>query len=509
MILNPKKLKEDTTLKSDVCIVGAGAAGIALAKELASEKIKVNLIETGGLSFETESQQLAIGKSEGDVLPAENHYLFSSRLRYVGGSTNHWAGYLRPLDSMDFEKRDWIPHSGWPFGIQTLQPYYEKALTYFGVQSFLYSSKLRRQHSRQNLLNESKLFVTRYFHIAKKLRFLKEYLPFLKRSPHLSLVLNTTAVAIHLKKESQTVEKIEARASFQKNNAGKTFFKAKYFILTAGGIENARLLLLSDQQQKQGLGNQHDRVGRFFMEHPHLPGGRLFINHQSSLLRYYRRHKQKQMKHFVSASLCPSERAMREHRLLNLNIQLVSRFIRLENGRSVDRSRALNRQKGYPLLRAADKKFAYAYLKVRAEQIPNPESRIVLSKQKDPLGFRIAHLKWKLQKQDFLSIQKNLELLAKEIGMYGIGRAQLNVKASEDWPKLTYGGSHHMGTTRMHQNPREGVVDEDLKLHYHPNLFILGSSVFPTGGGVNPTFTILALAVRLGEHIKRRNYLKY
>ena len=497
MIIDGRELPNGTTVESDICIVGAGAAGISLALEMASAKCKITLLESGGLTPQMEAQKLAIGESSGTVLPQGNHYLYSSRLRYFGGSTNHWAGYTRPLDPLDLEKRDWIAHSGWPFLFSELSDGYQKAASYLGVRSFDHPSSLEKKLRKKSILQQSELFTTKYFHIAPKLRFREYYLPHFRKHKNSTLVLNTTAVEILSEKEEKKVGKIKT-FTLDKN---KIFFKARYFVLAAGGIENPRLLLLSHNERKRGLGNQNDLVGRFFMEHPHLPAGRLFMKREIHLLKHYKRHKNKNFDHFISGTLCPTETILRKYRLLNLNIQLVRRFVRIKNGKLVNHSSDLGGDP-YPLLTSEHEQRAYVHLKVRAEQSPNPESRVTLSREKDELGCPKAQLKWLLRDQDLISIQKNLELLGRELGSYGLGRVQTYLDHKKTWPRFTYGGSHHMGTTRMHKNPREGVVDSNLKLHGCGNLFILGSSVFPTGGGVNPTLTIIALASRLAKHLK-------
>ena len=513
MIINGEELAVGSTTQADICIIGAGAAGITLTAELSSSNLKILLIESGDLSPEMNTQRLAIGESSGDILPKGNHYLYASRLRYFGGSTNHWAGYTRPFDRIDFEKRDWISYSGWPFSLDELKFGYQKTIKHLGIHPFVYPKSLERQFNAQNLFEHGQtesykiktkkskedehLFTTRRFHIAKKVRLGKYYVQKFKMNKRITVVLNSTVVELRRNQENQYIESIRALTL----NKRELFFKARYFILSAGGIENPRLLLLSNQIQKHGLGNQNDLVGRFFMEHPHLPAGRAFIYHRAKSLQYYRKHYNAHLRHFISGVLCPTEKTMREHRLLNMNIQLVDQFVRLKNGKIINESEALQ-QDAYPLLTKENQRGVYAYLKIRAEQSPNPRSRLTLSRKKDALGYPRAKLRWILNPNDFTSIQKNLILLGRELGRCQLGRLQIDLHDQENWPNFTYGGSHHMGTTRMDNNPQEGVVDEQLKLHGYHNLFILGSSVFPTGSGVNPTLTIMALAVRLAKYLK-------
>ena len=504
MIINSTNLEDHTILQADIGIIGGGAAGITLALELSKqENLNICLLESGGLEFDSKIQKLYDEENEGTLLNNESHYLYQSRQRFLGGSTNHWAGYLRPLEPIDFKKRDWLAFSGWPFRFKELKPYYQRALTYFGISGFndlpetpkSSSFNSKKKYNSENLMTDSSLFTTKYFHVAKKLRFNRHFRRKLKNKHNLKLILNMNAVEIHPAEETSSIEQIKAVSLTKK----ELRLKAKYFVIAAGGIENARLLLYS---KEVGLRHLNDLTGRFFMEHPHIPAGTLFLTQKRHLLSLYARHYQKKLNHFASAALFPTEKAMRENYLLNMNIQLVKKFVRIEKGSIKDHSKDLGDQR-YPLLHKKYRNFSYAYLKVRTEQSPNLESRVVLSTSKNSLGYPKSHLKWYLTNQDKESVRKNLLLLAKEFGRLGLGRLKSSMEDLKGgWPDFTYGGSHHLGTTRMSLNPKKGVVDSNLKFQGYQNLFILGSSVFPTGGGVNPTFTILALTIRLADLIK-------
>ena len=136
------------------------------------------------------------------------------------------------------------------------------------------------------------------------------------------------------------------------------------------------------------------------------------------------------------------------------------------------------------------------------EQAPNPASRVRLIEQRDALGMPRVQLEWRLSGLDKRSIRRAHELLARELGRAGLGRLQLMLSEDEHrWPPELGGGRHHMGTTRMHRDPARGVVDPDCRVHGVGNLYVAGSSVFPTVGAANPTLTIVALALRLADHL--------
>ncbi len=139
----------------------------------------------------------------------------------------------------------------------------------------------------------------------------------------------------------------------------------------------------------------------------------------------------------------------------------------------------------------------------RSEQVPNPESRVTLSDELDAFGVPRARLDWRLTEQDVDTIRRGQMFLAAELARAGLGRMQLPEEEGFGWDQYVLGGHHHMGTTRMALDPRKGVVDADCRVHGIENLYLAGSSVFPTGGFANPTLTLVALAARLADHVRR------
>ena len=501
MILDAKFINTNTIYDADICIIGAGAAGITLALEFKKTPLKIILLESGNLKSDPDTQKLYHGENTGDLINSYQQYLYISRLRYFGGSTNHWAGFCRPLDAIDFEKRSWIPYSGWPITKEQLDPYYKRATSYLGIKNF--------QSDQPSFMKDSKIFIGKEFHIASKLRFGQYYLKDLQRSSNIQLILNANVSHIRLNQEATYVNTIEVQ-SLLKNIF---FVKAKQYILASGGIENARLLLLSNDVCKNGIGNSHDLVGRFFMEHPHVPvGGIFFFNDFSNLYRY-QRHYRFLFRHDIAETLCLSDEAMRHFKILNINIQLLRRFLRLQDGHLIDQSSELvdPNESSFPLQESEYLDFSkniesnsqrYVFLKARIEQVPNPDSRVTLSTKKDILNLPKTSLDWKVSNIDKESLVHTIKLLGQELGGFNLGRLNVNIDTNIEWPKLTYPGSHHIGTTRMSSNIKEGVVNANCRVHDIANLYISGSSVFPTGGAVNPTFTIIAMAIRLADFLK-------
>jgi choline dehydrogenase-like flavoprotein len=321
---------------------------------------------------------------------------------------------------------------------------------------------------------------------------------------------------------------------------GRFDVSAKLFILALGGIDTPRLLLLSNRHQSCGLGNQNDLVGRFFMEHLHFWSGFYLPNRPDTYAEtaLYRIHKAKSVS--IMGKLTLSEDTSRREKLANYCVSLLPRVLSdsmpahahqsegvkslrvlraaMSDGHLPDdfsghwknmvadfggvataaRKKAL---RGWERLLHKQKKNIVYQLDQMTEQIPNPASRITLSNERDALGRKRVRLDWKLSPLDIHSVIRAQEILDEEVRAAGLGSLRIDLKDENNLPEIV-GGWHHMGTTRMHADPRKGVVDEDCRVHDMSNLFIAGPSVFPTGGYANPVLTIVALAARLADHIK-------
>jgi choline dehydrogenase-like flavoprotein len=354
-----------------------------------------------------------------------------------------------------------------------------------------------------------------------RMRFGTFYRDGLKGASNISVYLYANVTSINRHPDNDLIQDVTVKAL-----AGHGIgVRAKYFILATGGIENARLLLLSNQIQKAGIGNQHDLVGRFFMEHIWYPSGIILPANQSAepaASDFYGERQVNEEKVEVQCSLALPENVVRREKVpgFRAGIDVQKTF---RHSESVVSLRALYnsvRQFEYPedftthvlnIIRdpgsvlghlvSDDGPFVYR-LNNFLEQVPNPESRIVLSQEKDVLGLNKAAIHWQLSEIDKEGLRKAQNQIAAEVGRSGFGRMRIELPDEEDvLLKGAIGGAHHMGTTRMHVDPRSGVVDANCRIHGVRNLFVAGSSVFPTGGFANPTLTIVALAIKLADHV--------
>lgn len=521
------------TIETDLCIVGAGAAGITLASELQSSGIDVCLLESGGFTPDEETQSLYDLTSTG--YPVRPNFM--SRARYFGGSCNLWAGRNMRMSPIDFEVRGWVPNSGWPLSYQELSPFYDRAEQILGVPSHL---RFASVGATSGLVDrERALFEAGDLQPAvalwgtKPMRFARVFGPALRRSRNLEVYLNANVTEIVPTEDGGRIDSVSVRTL-----GGRSYSaRASIYVLASGGLENARLLLVSRRRHQEGVANDHDVVGRYFLEHPRALFGSIAVN-GGVRIPYLSGIPLPDGK--VQFGVALSERSQREACLLNAYVSLepaMSASAAKNYGRSMTvakmfvlrgyqhsgvvarTGRANVRELIYMLTPKEVMPHwmyrSYAFLKRHArsrlsgghltvvnycEQVPDPASRVTLSSEKDAFGMEKLRLDWRIGDAERRTIVQLHELLARRVEQVALGRMELRAR---DGTEMQFtDASHHMGTTRMHDDPRRGVVDRNCRVHRQSNLFVAGSSVFATGGHANPTLTIVALALRLSDHVK-------
>jgi choline dehydrogenase-like flavoprotein len=507
MHVDARTLENHSTIEGDVCVVGSGAAGISFALDWAQTRSKVILLEGGGFAYDDKVQDLYAGKSTGQrYFP-----LKSARLHYFGGTTGHWSGYCSDFDPIDFEKREWIPHSGWPIRREDLDPYYPGAHTNLdlGPYNFKTSYWQSLDKSLKSILPNEDVVWNKMWQFSPPSRFGKKYKQKIvdSRNIHLYTYANVTNITV----DAQGKHVVSVTV---KNHAGKEHtVKAKNFVLACCAIQNARILLSSNKQITPGLGNERGNVGRFFMEHLEIKSGELWLTKPDSLKLY-------EINFGVTkarAELAISASEQRKHKILNGTCSLTPLEIAKHQKPIIDLWTEEDPRKSLDSLSAGfdDKNIppvnpkGQAYeMFTRIEQAPNPDSRITLDMEVDALGMPRAKLHWILTPAEKRSIRQIHEIVGQELGAHGIGRVRLmeylRDEKDDSWPSFTGGGWHHMGTTRMSEDPKDGVVDANCKVHSIDNLYVAGSSCFTTAGAVNPTLTLVALTLRLSDHLKKK-----
>jgi choline dehydrogenase-like flavoprotein len=506
MHVDARNSENNTQIEGDVCIIGAGAAGISIALEWINTPYKVILLEGGGFSYDDRVQELYSGKTTG-----QRYYpLKACRLHYFGGTTGHWAGFCSTLDPIDFKKRDWVPESGWPVSREDLDPYYERAQRNLDLGPYNYSLPFwQKSHPLyQPLLPDEKVIWNKIWQFSPPTRFGEKYHNPIVNAKNIHLYTYANVTDITSTENTSHVEKVTV-----KNYAGKQHsVKAKVFILACCAIQNARLLLASNKQNPKGLANDNDLVGRNFMEHIEINSGELWLEKPNPLHLYHLDFGITK----VRSELAVTEKQQVKNRILNGTISLTplsaakrtKPMIELFNSDDPRKSMQNVQDGDKADNKSASEKNRSYELFTRIEQAPNPDSRVTLERERDSLGMPRATLHWVLTPLEKRSIRIIHELLGQQVGAAGIARVKMLdylVDSNDNsWPSFTGGGWHHMGTTRMNQDAKKGVVDANCKVHGIDNLYIAGSSCFATAGAVNPTLTLTALSLRLSDHLKEQ-----
>lgn len=506
MHIDARNLDNNSIIEGDLCIVGAGAAGLSMALDLEKAPFKIILLEGGGLEYEDRVQELYRGKTTGQkYFPIK-----STRLHYFGGTTGHWGGFCSLLDPIDFTKRDWVNDSGWPITLDDLIPFYKKGHELLDLGLFEYNADywLKEYSSFESLPLDQKVVWNKVWRFSPPTRYNKKYKEAVFNSTNIHLYTYANAVSITANDEVNSVKEITV-----KNYAGKTHtVRAKRYVLACNAIQNARILLASNQQAKNGLGNDNDIVGRYFMEHIEMKSAELWLN-KPNHLKFYVHNPRARVELAISAE------KQKEHGILNGTSSLTSLafarrlkpFIETwsEEDPRVSKKRmneAFTKPEGKEIDKMIQTQGNNAFeMYTRIEQAPNPDCRVTLDTERDELDMPRGQLHWVLSSMEKRSIRKMYEIIGQQVGLAGIGRIKLleflEDEKDESWPSFTGGGWHHMGTTRMCEDPKKGVVDANCKVHGISNLYIAGSSCYPTGGAINPTLSLVALSLRLADHL--------
>ncbi len=508
-----------------VCIIGGGASGLTVAADLADKQIPVCVLESEGMARVPRASDLGSGESTG--LPYAP--LATSRLRGYGGSTQvfGWGGLCKPLDEQDFSARPWVRHSGWPFARAHLMPYYLRARKTLGLGDVTGLSKREPVFERRSkTISSDNVELCRNYRLGSHLK------AELERSNSVQIFLHATVLYLQFDQEKQNV----VSAVIDRGDERPLRIHADMFVLAAGGLENARLLLLSNCP-----GSERGLVGGFFMDHPRFTVGTLVPADRkvrSVLLAFDRvrvaRRQRLEMvtgltsgrRFIVKGLTLPFELQERE-RLLNHRAWLEPCYIGQDAGKlkSLRESLLAYREQALSGDGMSRSQFLGRNLKdfnwtrlmhlmrplslVRSfrmhhivEPEPDPASRITLSEERDRFGLRKINMRWALAAATFDSLRRTVGIFETEFRQTGLAKLET---APEEWealgqPMWTW---HHMGTTRMHAEARHGVVDPQCRVHGVNNLFVAGSSIFPTAGNDTPTFTVVALAHRLADHLQK------
>ena len=478
-LVSPSGEQHGKIERTQVCVFGSGPAGMTLAHSLATQGIDVILIEAGGQYYDPASQDFYRGRVVGDPY----FDLSECRLRMFGGTSNHWAGWCRPFEESELSENPNLSITGWPISLKDLAPFQTEASEILEVpndfQDIEFGPDLRH-------------FMIQF---SPPVLFGEKYADFVASSKRLRAYLNSTLIGMSL--ENNSVRNASIRSHAEGEDTFDWQVEADYYVLCLGGIENSRMLLWINEENRRGLVENHDFIGRFWMEHPRATLGDMLLSEKAlPLVR----------DGFVNFALTTAA-----HNSLGLAQARFSAF-ELGHGRSkqllADLLCTAPETSKYYLSLLFDKNLhCGAGFYSEWEQLPRYDNRVALDEETDQYGVPRPVLYWTRSDFDRKTITEATKLLASQFAELDLGRIRVEEWVADDEAipeQVQPGGYHHMGGTRMSTDKTHGVVDPDLKVHGSDNLFIGGSSVFPTGGIANPTFTIVQLSLRLGEHLVQK-----
>lgn len=530
MLTDARSLPDGTRREVDVCVIGAGAAGITLAMELMGSGLSVALLESGGTEPDDATQDLAAGESVGQPLETLDSpvRLDQTRLRYLGGTTNHWAGFCRPLRPIDFEVRPGLRRSGWPIAHDDLLPYWDRATEWVRITDSDFRVETWEQRLGLPAPTIGNERVEAFpFQLTFPMLFGLVYRADLEASDEVEVLLHCNAVNLATD-DGRRVRTVEARTL----NGSSIDVVAPAVVLATGGIENARILLASTDADPAGLGNATDQVGRHFAEHLQVYAGFGVANGGPDDLAgllggevTIESGRHAGNRHGAKFALGLTDDHLRNEGTTGVEVQML--IGDLESGTPLEEEGRIDSGAVAALIgHEAETPEGIVYLQALAEQELDPDSRVRLGSETDALGMRRVELDWRYSADDRARALDGLRVIADAAGEAGWGRLQLipggvHADALDNLVRDQYitvysatpsetdvdgfpvgVGFHHMCTTRMSDDPAEGVVDADCRMHEVDNLWVAGSSVFATPGVATPTYTIVALAVRLADHLK-------
>jgi len=496
MITDILELGELATLRGQVVVIGSGIAGAEVATYLARHGRDVVLLESGREQFDPQIQALNdvtfLGKRHREMNPDSYYHRYLppalrgvSRVRQFGGTSNVWTGKWKYLQPIDFAGRSWVPNSGWPIRYEDLLTHYRSAAKDYGFGDLEAEAQRPAIVTLRERIAANGLKMSSFYWEKTPTRTAKRFGDEMRRSPNLRVILGATVHELRLDESHQRVTAVACRSLEGRD----LVVEGDTVVLATGAFEAARMLLASNRQLPNGIGNAHDRVGRFYTDHPKHHTGTL---RPGALTRQYAPELQYAPKPRFCICFALDDATQQQHELLEHVLYLKPIY-----EKPLDRLNRVVRRR--PLCRDENGAVAAYKVKFVTEQVPQPSSRLKLGRDRDALGQHKLEVDWCFTDQDHRSMAKTLELLTQRFAEAGLGTFDFG----DDSPTIENmtDAAHQMGTTRMATSPDAGVVDTDCRVFGTDNLYIASSAVFPTGPSYSPTFTILALARRLGAHL--------
>jgi len=513
------------SVTAEIAVVGTGACGMVMARRLLGEGIDVAFLETGGHERSAPAEALNHAELAGDL-----SVWIGSRSRFLGGSTNCWAGHASPFDPVD-STRDWVPEGRWPLDLSILESWAVDLHDQLRLGPVDFSAEFwanRLARVRNGLLFEGNDRITTKMIQRTNVGHMGELAaPDIERSPHLSVYLNAQVLELQVTRDGSQVIGLDLVSL---DGSRRVAVRAKKYVLAAGP-ENARLLLASRSRDPRGVGNEYDQVGRYWLAHHSTRRGRLEPSPDLDWSLYELALDWQPGDRRVFGSLRISDAVQAEEKLLNAAIMLEryrptrgfnnrNALISVVKGLAGRTTGALEPQRlsaGLLAGAAGDitkaigrsatevqrrrRSTPRAFVRNWCEQMPHPENRIELGNSVDRFGVPVLRVVSNLQPEDRRTMRRAFEIFAEEFEAAGYGTMIDEFPRGDAWPPGSVSTAHFMGGTRMSTSPSDGVVDTDCRVHGLENLYVAGGSVFPTAGASMVSYTAMLLTARLADHL--------
>jgi choline dehydrogenase-like flavoprotein len=515
MLIDARSLEPGSIIEARYCIIGSGMGGAAVAQKLAAARQDVLIVEAGGLEMNAGSVASITAEHVG-----RSFNMPLTRCIELGGTSNQWHGICAPLDELDFETREWVQGSGWPITRRQMNGYYGQAADMLGVPGDGHFEPGEMKSSLADRLGDfdtnRAVVDPKLVHFKKPPVRWKQTLVQLARAGTLRCLLNASALELIVAPNGSTVGELIVGT-----RGTRVTVRADVFIVCAGALETPRLLLNSRRVCVKGIGNDRDLVGRYLLDHPVGHYCKLRFHHPTRAPLYASLPLSGDVGMMAGLMMRPDQQ--RQRRLANhyvwirpsvsaarIDDELLLSFLAVRSARDLSLRQAIaivtNRDIAYRILVhrfGIRPKFRFGDLFFMTEQLPNRDSRVALSGRGDEYGYPVAAVNWQLLAEDIDGFLEYARVLFEE----GLQSGQHTLARVDDpsiWDRTLASAAHHLGTARMASSPRDGVVDENLKVFGMANLFVCDGSVFATAGSVNPSLTITALGIRLAEHLVAR-----